>query len=214
MPNGLRAGLSFGIADGRAIFLDAIADRYFCYPPTLNTQFLGLMNGEPVESLDPRLQALLDLNVTEPLAPTAVEPIIGELMPAPPMRWRPFRMLVALFYVALAQVWLKQGLATCLARLERHRLVQNRRGKGIPRVALTNLLEAFESTRFVVTAQDQCLSRSIALNLYLAAFGYSTDLVIGVRPRPFAAHCWVQAQGQVINDTADTVRAYVPVRVV
>lgn len=214
MPNGLRAGLSFGIADGRAIFLDAIADRYFCYPPSLNSQFLGLMNGEPVEGLVPRLQALLDLNVTEPLAPTAVEPIIGELMPAPPMRWRPFRMLVALFYVALAQVWLKRGLARCLGRLERHRLAHHRRGIALPCASVSDLLQAFESTRFVVTAQDQCLSRSIALNLYLAAFGHYADLVIGVGPRPFAAHCWVQTQGQVINDTADTVRAYVPVRVV
>jgi len=214
MSNGLRAGLSFGVADGRAIFLDVIADRYFCYPTELNTQFLGLVDGKPIDSVDPRLQKLFDAPHSTPLVPTAIEPISGEALAVPGARWHVRPFLVALFYMGLAQFWLKKGLATCLARLERHHHLRDYGWQTVPRVPLSTLIQAFDATRILVTAQDQCLSRSIALSLFLAAFGYRTDLVIGVRPRPFAAHCWVQAKGRVLNDSADTVRAYVPVRVV
>jgi hypothetical protein len=70
---------------------------------------------------------------------------------------------------------------------------------------------AFERTARIVRSHDQCLSRSLALARRLAALGLPADLVIGVRLRPFAAHCWVHAGEWLVNDRIDTVRTYTPI---
>jgi hypothetical protein len=38
--------------------------------------------------------------------------------------------------------------------------------------------------------------------------------VFGVQSRPFAAHCWLQLGGVVLNDTVDHVKRYTPIMVV
>jgi len=38
--------------------------------------------------------------------------------------------------------------------------------------------------------------------------------VIGIRPDPFLAHCWVQHKGLVLNDDIDNVRTFTPILVI
>jgi Transglutaminase-like superfamily len=77
------------------------------------------------------------------------------------------------------------------------------------------LVATFASLRpFFFTAKDMCLFETFALSEFLARHGVFPRWVFGVQARPFAAHCWLQHGGIVINDTVDHVGRYAPIMVV
>jgi hypothetical protein len=59
-----------------------------------------------------------------------------------------------------------------------------------------------------------CLFDSLAMVEFLARLTLYPDWVFGVMEAPFAAHCWVQGGGYVINDEAERIRAYTPILMV
>jgi hypothetical protein len=61
------------------------------------------------------------------------------------------------------------------------------------------------------TAKDACLFDALALSNFLARYKISATWVFGVQTAPFAAHCWLQHEGVVLNDTPDNVRRYAPI---
>jgi hypothetical protein len=76
------------------------------------------------------------------------------------------------------------------------------------------ILRAFEYAKVLRSAADRCLPRSIALGLCLARIDVSCDVIIGVKLGPFAAHCWVQAGDEVLNDSVEEVARFTPILVV
>jgi hypothetical protein len=80
---------------------------------------------------------------------------------------------------------------------------------------LHQVVAAFATLRpFFFTAKDACLFDAVALSEFLAGYGVFPQWVFGVQARPFAAHCWLQNDGVVLNDTAEHVRRYTPIMVV
>lgn len=75
-------------------------------------------------------------------------------------------------------------------------------------------IAAFAHSRLIRTAADRCLPRSIALALCLIAKGVRAQVVIGVKLKPFGAHCWVQADGQTLNESVAEVHRYQPILVI
>jgi len=76
------------------------------------------------------------------------------------------------------------------------------------------VVRAFEHARVLRSPADKCLPRSLAIALCLARHGVHADVVLAVKLGPFAAHCWAQADGEVLNDTAEEVALYTPILVV
>ncbi len=77
------------------------------------------------------------------------------------------------------------------------------------------LVAAFATLQPVLfSRRDACLFNSLALIEFLAAHAVYPEWVFGVQGRPFAAHCWVQKHGVLLNDTLDHVRRYTPIMVV
>jgi len=60
--------------------------------------------------------------------------------------------------------------------------------------------------------RGNCLSRSATLWWLLRRQGIRTDVRIGVRKEDgdLVAHAWVERDGMILNDRADTVRRYIP----
>jgi hypothetical protein len=80
---------------------------------------------------------------------------------------------------------------------------------------LHQIVAAFATLRpFFFTAKDACLFDAVALSEFLAGYRVFPQWVFGVQARPFAAHCWLQNDGVVLNDTAEHVRRYTPIMVV
>lgn len=71
----------------------------------------------------------------------------------------------------------------------------------------------FSDARRFVPAQRNCLVDSLSLLRWLAPVPSETVLVFGVKLNPFAAHCWIQSEDQLLNDHVEKVAAFAPVRV-
>jgi hypothetical protein len=48
----------------------------------------------------------------------------------------------------------------------------------------------------------------------LAPHDVFPQLVLGVSPAPFSAHCWVEWAGVVLNDALDRATAHTPILVI
>lgn len=64
---------------------------------------------------------------------------------------------------------------------------------------------------FVFAARGACLLESLGLIEFLACYGMYPKWVFGVRTIPFAAHCWVQQDGVVLNDSVGHTRGFTPI---
>jgi hypothetical protein len=85
-------------------------------------------------------------------------------------------------------------------------------GANAPQIAYqdgTELLAAWRLGRIVrrvlsiLPSDSRCLYRSLTLVCMLQRRGIAHTLVIAVRPRPFAAHAWVEVEGQAMLPDAD-----------
>lgn len=54
-----------------------------------------------------------------------------------------------------------------------------------------------------------CLEQSLALYILLRRRGVSAELRLGVQPRPFYAHAWVEVDGQPVNESLDLAHTFV-----
>jgi hypothetical protein len=77
------------------------------------------------------------------------------------------------------------------------------------------LMAVFDYLRaFLFSHREECLRDSFAVLEFLAGYGIFPEWVFGVRARPFVAHCWVQYEGVVFNDTAEHAGGYIPIMAV
>jgi hypothetical protein len=77
------------------------------------------------------------------------------------------------------------------------------------------LVDTFGRLRvFLFSHREKCLHDSLAQLEFLARHGVFPSWVFGVRARPFVAHCWVQYEDIVFNDTVEHVGGYTPIMVV
>lgn len=79
---------------------------------------------------------------------------------------------------------------------------------------LAAIVAGSERARLIRSAPDRCVPRSLALVLRCASHGLRAHAVIGVRTRPFAAHCWAQHGPIVLSDPLETVAPFTPILVI
>jgi hypothetical protein len=74
-------------------------------------------------------------------------------------------------------------------------------------VALTAWLHGV-LRRAVHAGTDDCLPASLALSCALRRQGVDARVCFGVQKFPFAAHAWVEANGRILNDSAEHVARF------
>ena len=72
---------------------------------------------------------------------------------------------------------------------------------------------AFARIDRLISPGGRCLPRSIALVRMLIARHAAADLVIGVKLRPFEAHCWARHHDAVVGDSLANVAPFTPILV-
>jgi hypothetical protein len=77
--------------------------------------------------------------------------------------------------------------------------------------ATARIVATFHSLRKHYPRRHRCLFDSLALVEFLASYRIFPQWVFGVRMEPFGAHCWVQENAWVLNDTVENVQAYTPI---
>jgi hypothetical protein len=115
-----------------------------------------------------------------------------------------------------ARLLLKNRTFETVIERARRRAKQGRqRPASVPEAELHRLIHSFSTLQpFFFAAKDACLSDALSLSEFLAGYGVFPSWVFGVQSRPFAAHCWLQLDGLVLNDTVDHVKRYTPIMVV
>ncbi len=218
MGLGLADHLSYCVASNRVIFLDHRSQRYFCLGPLAERAVFTLLEGAtPIREEEQALEALLAQGVLVPGGAELASQGCGMRLPRtellPSVSPSLARCLQALWTLLLTMLWLRMGRLGIL--LGRFRTSKRRRCRRDPAPGSLAAIQAgYERTRLILSPENQCLPRSIALATTLARAGHRPDLVFGVMARPFAAHCWVQLDGVVLNDRVDHVGSFTPILVI
>jgi hypothetical protein len=215
--------------DGHVVILDLRGDRYYTLNPENAASLAGAVDGWPVRMRvaladDDVARALLQQGILSERAdagkdatPVVVQPVSHEILPQefgqrPSLRWHTiaqFLRSTAASAIAIRRWPLERVIGRVRDRNEAHR------GE-VPDVERAQrLVTQFAAMRPVLfSSKDACLFESLALSEFLARHGVHPTWIFGVQARPFAAHCWLQLNGSVLNDTVDHVTGYTPIMAV
>ena len=202
--------ISFGLVDGRAVFVDELDDSYFMLEPD-DRHLLDVAVGRA------------HLDASQPLSVLAAgEPAcIVEASPPRPTQELDARPrnrcgLVDAFRAAAAIRRTRRDLARRPIGVLLDELRQG--ADPIPfynGADIALLVGRFMAARRLVPVAANCLLDSISLARWLGASAPAdTALVFGVKLDPFGAHCWLQSGELLLNDRIEHVARFTPVRVV
>lgn len=214
----LRKGLSFCITSGEPVFLDTLADRYFCLAADEQAAFLALLR-DPADTVAHR--AIADIGLLDPaigsgnaatLTPAQSVGIAASLLDAPVSRTDVTTFARAGMRRARTAVALRRsGLGAILGDFAARKRRISRSVRQVDEIA--TIAQGHERLALITASLDQCLPRSLALAHHLVDHGHCADLVLAVHLRPFKAHCWVQIGDLLVNDRCDTVSPFTPILV-
>lgn len=201
------------VAHGRVIILDVAEDRYRALPQADEPPFVRWLSGSteppPQACRDSLIRLGIDQAQLEELRPVACS--VTMPLPLDPDPVPQTRASASLLY----------GLAKCL--LPAWRAVRSHRlqlaladaskwmkGPGPPEHAMQVKLSQFRAARPLMPVPRVCLHDCLALVRWLGPAA-GAELVLGVSPYPFNAHCWVQAEGRVIDDHPQSPSRFHPI---
>jgi len=216
----LRDGIHWCDCEGRAVFLDVGADRYFCLPSAANKAFMRLaheqLRHEDADALEMLCvkDVLVEASGRDALrSPARIDVPTHNLALEPGRRASLALMLTAVISEAIASRMLRtRSFADVLAR--NHGLAGKRSVSACrQQEAARSIAKAEEAIAFVTTLRDRCLVRALSVQSLCARRGVSSKLVFGVIAHPFSAHCWVQRDGAVLVGDYEQARLYTPILV-
>ncbi|MBW4050507.1 MAG: lasso peptide biosynthesis B2 protein [Proteobacteria bacterium] len=79
---------------------------------------------------------------------------------------------------------------------------------------ISALIAAFNSWRGFASRPNACLYDSLAALHFLTQYEIFPSLIFGVVAEPFQAHCWLQYDGLILNDSLSHVIDYTPIMLV
>jgi Transglutaminase-like superfamily len=220
-----------------AILLDLRQDKYFSVPARAARALSHTVPGWPtatsseLEHLPPLSESEMRRTVEFYLNSGVLTAIESEGKSAKPIHYPPPRDLVPLGFdldITRSISWHDARnflYASTLAAyrwrtLPLHAVVR----KVAARKARTIKLEPFDDRlaadlactyrrlqAFVFTGRNRCLLQALSFANFLSFYGLFPDWVFGVQTRPFAAHCWLQHNHYLLNETPEGVKRFTPI---
>lgn len=212
----LREGVTYCRIGEHNVFLDVVSDRYFCLQRRLNAAFTDLSEERDVET--DLLHALrssgivVEAPVTDLLACVTRAPAC--LADHNPEHRSTFIGLATAIACRARWTWniRHRSLSENIANLERRRRLQPDRK--VPAAPPHDLARAFRAASVVWSEHGCCLPTAMAVFDALVGAGHPARLVFGVHLTPFYAHCWVELDGQLVNDEPERICQFTPIRIV
>jgi hypothetical protein len=230
----LRSGVYTCVADRHCVFLDLARDRYFSvkreHLQLLMPQIVGSFRRPANEPLSVEMQALatslvakglLTLDRTEASGPnegprSGARPPSSSLMDDSASGTRVRARLSALFVAAATRAYVSlatRPLRSTVERVKRRRRRHQTRAAPFDFARAASVVRQFDVLRPWFPRNYLCLFDSLALLELLALYGLYPTWVFGVHPEPFEAHCWLQQNDVVLNDSMAHVETFVPIMV-
>jgi hypothetical protein len=199
------------LASDRILFLDIRRDRYLALPSMHNDGFLTWLRSPgdaPPRSCRPMLAQLgVRTGSGAPAECFVATPAPIDSLYLPPRPVRIGDMLAVGRAVMSASMDVRsRPLAALLGR----RLPAAMRDLRPP-ADLKSRLAIFRSARPFVPVRRVCLHDCLALVDWLGPGAGGITLVFGVSARPFAAHSWLQVDGEVVDDHPESPCRYQPI---
>lgn len=206
----LNSNLTACIASGRLILLDEVRDRYFAVP------------SDSMAGIEAWLIAADGRDV-----PAALARMLGDATPGRFTNQMRFHVsppnptigqsaegrvdLASIFSVVrtVLAIW------ALLRTRKLHQILANHRGKRavaplVEPSALVDGAQRFANARRWCPIKRNCLLDSLAFDRWMA-HPRNSEIVFGVVAKPFEAHCWVQSEATVLNDSYDRVSRFEPI---
>jgi len=204
------------VASDRLILLDSRQDRYLMVPDQIAAPVAAWLSGRPMA---PAPQGLLDLLASSgTLDPSDPRPCNAErfeievptTLAASATGAIGARHRGRIFGLVIG-TWLGlklRGFDRVLHRVSAQAIY----GQSSTWAALDRIAAYDRARRFVPLARI-CLLDSLAQYRWLGQAGIGCRLVFGVTGTPFAAHCWLQNDEAILNDTYEHVSRFTPIMV-
>ena len=218
MPYRLRENLHWCVCNGRAIFLDLEADRYFCLTSRAEAAFVRLAGGGTHMGDAVALRGLAEQGVLieDPCSdafgsssqpPSPREDLLESAFRSP----RLGDVLAALHSEARSACLLRSRPLRTIIKIAEARTRKPRSPPADFDGSLRRIASAFAATALLTSSADRCLVRALALHALCCRRGIYPNLVFGVRVDPFRAHCWVQIDDKVLIGDHEQVRLFTPI---
>ena len=205
----LRPNVHACVDQNVVVFLDMKNDRYLSVELARAPPIAGICEGASPNAAS----SLVARGLIEAMnAPSRGGETGGLVASADPDHFRSCRVTVV-DVIAMLQACLLASMTLRTRRLDRafRRYATPTRGRSSAKVAIADLVGRFERMRPWYPRARVCLFDSLALMNFLRAFGHAPIIMMGVRATPFAAHCWVEADGVCLNDAVETCQSYTPI---
>lgn len=211
-----RSALTFGLVQGRPVFMDEREDSYFLLEADQEQEFLELLTqSDGIPQLSAGLCRSLGLPDRSLVpGPAECQRAAQSLHDRNPADRSPRLMDVLKLWRILLGV--RKALRT---RALQAILADLGTSAGSDDKARTSEIVIERAMRFgaarsAVPITPNCLLDSLALLHWLGPARAATSLVFAVKLDPFAAHCWVQSGATLLNDRLDDIGRFEPVRIV
>ena len=207
----LHPTLNACIASNRIILLDIERDRYSAVPTEVTRPVIDWMRaGDGGPAPDAFLSLLARLGEHRPPQNGHAEhvQIPSEARPHLPRRRVSLASILSVFAV-VAAMWIALRTRKLRTILE-ERAKARRVGSKVDSSTLRDQARTFADARRWCPIQPNCLLDSLAFDRWLGGPS-DIQLVFGVLGQPFEAHCWVQSDDDVLNDSYDRVSRFEPI---
>ena len=214
----LRQHVYWCVCDGRIIFLDLLADHYFCLRREAAADFLQVVGCDgktsdigPLGGLLARGILVEDQRATTLTRSPPIEPASEDFLDEPYPSAKVGDVLVAVVFQSISACSLRtRGLAKTVATSRRRHACHIAGAPASRDRRLAEILSGFAAASLILPSADRCLVRALALHSICRRNGIRPLLVFGVRMDPFRAHCWVQLAAKVLIGDFEQVRLFTP----
>lgn len=201
---------SFGLIEGRPVFMDPSSDSYFMLDGQLEPAFHAARAMKGIALDAPLRQALgaEPSNVAEASCDKAADSILD----AGPARTS-FADVVRVARIVVRTRALLSSLP--IGSILSDDGGREATGNRVP--VFDSCVTAacrFHAARRFVPVKRNCLLDSLSLIAWLGPASDGAILIFGVKLHPFAAHCWVQDKGLILSDRLQAVSRFTPVRTI
>ena len=207
--------ISFGLVDGRPVFMDEFDDSYFMLEPAFETEFMKQLTDEVEARSVPELRDALGTDgdprsVVFARCELPRHSLLAETNARERPRFNDALSLARILH-RTSQSLARRPIATILADLAG---ADDGCAEQLQLEQLVGRARRFLAARPLVPFSANCLLDSLALLRWLGSVGRGALLVFGVKLDPFAAHCWIQSGELLLNDLVENIERFRPVRVV
>ena len=227
MPYRLRDDLSCCQTGGHLVFLDLRNDRYFRLSKPMECALISaLQEGNHSDTINDLIQHNILVrtpvganarksNAIEDPERSAIEEE-SEMPRIRPIDLAEVFSIVTLTYFQLRTMSLKRVLDLTVSRRMKHttRETPPPEVPGNENGDLAFAACVFLRARLLVPIDTCCLLDSIGLAKFLFRRNLAASLVFGVMGDPFAAHCWIQNEDLILNDTVGNATSYTRILVI